>query len=140
MTKSVAQKMGLKPGHRAYFQHAPASALEAVGLPELKVETVLDGEFDYIHLFTTTQAELDELFPRLQAHLHPAGKLWVSWPKGKQLGTDLTLPTVIRIGYRHGLVESTSLSVDATWSALKFTHPKKGKTYHNSYGQLPQKE
>ena len=63
--------------------------------------------------------------------------LWVSWPKGKQLGTDLALPHVIRIGYSHGLVESSCLSVDATWSALKFTHPKKGKTYNNSYGKLP---
>lgn len=42
-----------------------------------------------------------------------------------------------RIGYSHGLVESTTLSIDATWSAIKFTHPKPGKTYRNSYGQLP---
>jgi hypothetical protein len=47
------------------------------------------------------------------------------------------LPEVIGIGYRHGLVESKTLSVDATWSAIKFTHPIKGKVYKNSYGQLP---
>lgn len=29
------------------------------------------------------------------------------------------------------------MSVDATWSALKLTHPKPGKTYRNSYGRLP---
>ena len=51
--------------------------------------------------------------------------------------TDLVLPEVIRIGYRHGLVESKTLSVDATWSAIKFTHPVAGKVYKNSYGQLP---
>ncbi|GAB3529414.1 hypothetical protein GCM10027402_32720 [Arthrobacter monumenti] len=43
---------------------------------------------------------------------------------------------IIRIGYEHGLVESTALSVDSTWSAIKFTHPKPGKTYQNSYGTL----
>ena len=80
---------------------------------------------------------MNELFPRLKSHLKPSGMLWVSWPKGKQLGTDLSLPSVIRIGYSHGLVESTCLSVDATRSALKFTHPKQGKAYHNSYGKLP---
>lgn len=137
MSKSVAQKMGIRPGQRAFFQNAPLSALDAIGLPELKVETVLDGDFEYIHLFTTTQAEFNKQFPRLKAHLQPAGVLWVSWPKGRRQGTDLTLPSVIQIGYRHGLVESTCLSVDTTWSGLKFTHPKKGKTYHNSHGQLP---
>ncbi len=61
----------------------------------------------------------------------------MSWPKGRKLGTDLTLPHVIRIGYSHGLVESTTLSVDGTWSAMKFTHPKRGKDYKNSFGHLP---
>ena len=79
--------------------------------------------------------ELD--FPALMRHLKPTGMLWVSWPKAKQLGTDLNLPNVIRIGYSHGLVESTCLSVDATWSGIKFTHPKPGKVYQNSHGQLP---
>jgi hypothetical protein len=63
--------------------------------------------------------------------------LWVSWPKNKKLGTDLALPKVIEIGYNHGFVESKTLSVDATWSAMKFTYPKKGKVYNNSYGRLP---
>jgi hypothetical protein len=45
------------------------------------------------------------------------------------------LPLVIKTGY-DGLVESKCVSVDSTWSALKFTWPKKGKVYNNSYGQL----
>jgi hypothetical protein len=36
------------------------------------------------------------------------------------------------------LVESKTISVNDTWSAIKFTHPKKGKVYKNSYGKLPQ--
>ena len=51
--------------------------------------------------------------------------------------TDLTLPEIIRIGYDHGLVESTTLRIDDTWSGMKFTHPKSGKVYRNSYGRLP---
>ncbi len=55
----------------------------------------------------------------------------------RKLGTDLALPKVIEIGYDHGLVESKTLSVGATWSVMRFTHPKKGKAYNNSYGRLP---
>lgn len=131
-------KMGLKGGYRAYLLNAPASAIEAMDMPELEVIEQLRGFFDYIHLFVRTQTELDNEFPKLRDHLRPSGKIWVSWPKAKQLGTDLTLPTVIRIGYDHGMVESTTLSIDSVWSAIKFTHPKQGKTYSNSYGTLPE--
>jgi hypothetical protein len=52
------------------------------------------------------------------------------------LGTDLTLAKVIALGYDYGLVESKTISIDATWSAIKFTHPKQAKEYKNSYGRL----
>lgn len=68
----------------------------------------------------------------------PGGKLWLSWPKGRKLGSDLSLPDVIRIGYGFGLVESTCLRVDDTWAGLRFTHPKPGNVYANTYGTLPQ--
>jgi hypothetical protein len=129
--------MGVKPGSRAYLLNAPPATRAAIDLPELAVGADLDGGFDYIHVFVVGQAEMHETFPRLKAHLAAGGMLWLSWPKGRRLGSDLTLPKVIEIGYTYGLVESTCLSVDATWSGLKFTHPKPGKVYRNSYGTLP---
>ena len=136
LLKTVSQKMGVKEGMRAFILNPPQSALDAISLPNLDFDTVLKGEFDYIHFFSKAQAEMDDLLPKLKTNLKPTGMLWLSWPKRKKLGTDLTLPVIIKIGYGHGLVESTCLSVDATWSGLKFTHPKKDKVYQNSYGQL----
>lgn len=135
--RDVSQKMGIKEGMLAFFVNTPQSALDAINLPTLNIASQLEGQFDYIHVFTITQAEMDDVFPKLKHHLKPTGMLWVSWPKNKKLNTDLVLSKVINIGYSHGLVESTCLSVDATWSGLKFTFPKKGKDYHNSFGQLP---
>jgi hypothetical protein len=137
MPRTVAAKLGIKEGARAIFVDAPDAALAAINPPELEVAPTLAGTFDYIHLFARRRADLDAAFPKLAAHLTPTGMLWVSWPKGRQLGTDLTLPEVIRIGYHHGLVESKSVSVDATWAALKFTHPVAGRVYRNTYGRLP---
>ena len=137
MSRSVAEKMGIKESMRAYFVNAPALALKAIGLPELAVSEDLDGDFDHIHFFSITQAEMDETLPKLKAHLRASGMLWMSWPKGGKLGSDLVLPKVIEIAYRHGLVESTCLRIDDTWAGLKLTHPKKGKVYRNSYGTLP---
>ena len=134
MSRTVSENMGIREGTRAIFVNAPKAARGAIDPPSLDLASELAGEFDYIHLFTRTRAELDDAFPKLKAHLKPTGMLWVSWPKNKKLGTDLALPKVIESGYDHGLVESKTLSVDATWSAMKFTHPKKGKAYNNSYG------
>lgn len=137
MTRTVSEKMGIKEATRGIFVNAPEAAREAIDPPSLDVAPELAGEFGYIHLFARTRAELDDAFPKLKDHLGPAGMLWVSWPKNNKLDTDLALPKVVEIGYDRGLVESKCLSVDDTWSALKFTHPKKSKTYHNSHGRLP---
>ena len=129
--------MGLKENMRAIFINAPDDAINAIDPPNLELETTLAGNFDYIHLFATSQSAFHENFPTLKEHLKETGMLWVSWPKAGKNNTDLTLTTVIKLGYEYGLVESKSISVNDTWSALKFTYPKKAKTYNNSYGKLP---
>ncbi|RPJ24534.1 MAG: DUF3052 family protein [Chloroflexi bacterium] len=136
MTGPVSKKMGIKEGIRAFFMNAPAQVVEAIDLPHLDLAKRLAGNFDYIHFFAKSQEEFNDIFPRLKAHLKPTGVLWVSWPKSGKLETDLTLTKVIELGYNHGLVESKTISIDGTWSAIKFTHPKKGKVYKNSYGKL----
>ena len=134
--KTVSQKMGIKENSRVIIINAPSDAIDGMKLPEIDIAKRLTGEFDYIHLFVKTQLEYKEKFPKLKPHLKLSGMLWVSWPKGGQLDTDLSLTKVINIGYGFGLVESTCLSINSIWSALKFTHPKKGKEYNNSHAEL----
>jgi hypothetical protein len=136
MTGLAFKKMGIKEGARAILVNAPAESIKAIDPSHLDLATKLTGKFDYIHLFTKSQEEFNKLFPRLKTHLKPTGMLWVSWPKNKKMGTDLTLTKVIELGYDHGLVESKTIKIDETWSAIKFTHPKPGKVYNNSYGKL----
>jgi hypothetical protein len=136
MSGVVLKQLGIKEGARAFLANAPAEAVEAIDPSQLDVATKMTGKFDYIHLFTASQDEFNDMFPKLKSHLKPTGMLWVSWPKNRKLGTDLTLTKVIELGYNHGLVESKTISVNETWSAIKFTHPKKGKVYENSYGKL----
>jgi hypothetical protein len=136
MTTPLLRKIGVKQGTRSILIDAPAEVVKAIGLPRDEVATRLAGAFGYIHVFVTNQDDLDATFPKLKRHLLEGGMLWVSWPKGKSIGTDLTLKKIIEIGYSHGLVESKTISIDPAWSAMKFTFPKEGKQYHNSYGQL----
>lgn len=128
-------KLGVKEGMRTAILKAPAELADLFA--ELRGHsTRLSGNFDCIHLFAVTREEFLAIFPEACGHLNPGGMLWASWPKGGGMGTDLTLMEVIRLGYDFGMVESKCISLDARWSALKFTLPKPGKTYHNSYGRL----
>jgi hypothetical protein len=128
--------MGVKENSKAVFVNAQKEALENINLPTLDIQEKLKEELDYIHLFVKTQTEFITHFPKLKQHLKLNGMLWVSWPKGGKLGTDLNIKSIIKLGYDFGLVESTCLSINDIWSGLKFTHPKKGKVYNNSYGKL----
>ena len=136
MERSVAEKMGIKENSKAILFNPDEEVVKNMKLPILEVSKNLKNEFDYIHLFVKKQSEFVKHFPKLKKHLKPTGMLWVSWPKGGKLETDLNIKTVIKLGYDFGLVESTCLSINEIWSGLKFTHPKKGKIYNNSYGKL----
>jgi len=134
--KSVSQKMGIKENSRVMLLNAPKEAIEEMKLPAVNKDHALTGLFDYICIFVIHKKELELKFPNLKSHLKLSGMLWVSWPKGGQSDTDLSLSEVIKIGYEFGLVESSCISINSTWSALKFTHPKKGKIYNNSHAEL----
>lgn len=133
----MAQKMGVKAGVRAHILGAPADCVAAMELPDLDLTDELAGEFDYLHLFVTRRRQMRDDFSSLKEHLRPGGMLWVSWPKNGRLGADLTMKSVIAIGYDLNMVESICLRIDDTWAGLKFTRPKPGKLYNNSYGTLP---
>ena len=135
-TRSVAKKMSIKEKSRAIFVNSDDEALNGIHLPVLNMSNKLEGEFDYIHLFVKTQTEFNDYFPKLKEYLKSTGMKWVSWPKGRKSGMDLNIKTVIKLGYDFGLVESICLSINDIWSGLKFTHPRKGKVYNNSYGRL----
>lgn len=136
MSRTIADKIGIKSDMRTYFAHAPEDFPEITQLPNVELKSTLHGEFDYIHFFVITQKEFHTTFEKLKQHLKKDGMLWVSWPKSKQKQTDLSITKVIEIGYDYGMVESKAISIDPVWSAIKFTFPKDGKVYNNSYGKL----
>ncbi len=136
MTKTVYEKMGIKPDEKVIFLNGDGDAIANIKFPRMHIEKSLNSKFDHIILFVKTEDDMKSQFRQLKSYLRQTGKLWLAWPKTKQLGSDLNIKTVIKIGYENGLVESTNLSINSVWTALKFTWPKPGKIYNNSYGVL----
>lgn len=136
--KNTSEKIGISDNSKVLIINAPSETIKELNLPvKPAFNKSEDKEFDHIILFTKKQSQLDNEFPKYKKLITETGKLWVAWPKGGQFGTDLNRNEVIKIGYNHGLVESMNLSINDTWTALKFTHPKPDKVYNNSYGKLP---
>ena len=122
--KPILEKLLLKPGYRAVVLNAPASYQPVLAsLPSgVELAVSLDGQFDFIHYFARDQAELQREGPRLKAALKPRGLLWVSYPKGRALGTNLNRDIAAAMLHELGLQGVAQVAIDDTWSALRFKH------------------
>ncbi|HYL93712.1 MAG TPA: DUF3052 domain-containing protein [Alphaproteobacteria bacterium] len=119
----LAQKIGIKPGHRMILRNHPDTFLKDLGkLPEGVEKTdKLSGQANVLVYFTDRQAALRKDFTQLAQRLVPDGMIWIAWPKkssGKE--TDLNENIVRDIGLETGLVDVKVCAIDDTWSGLKF--------------------
>jgi hypothetical protein len=110
------KKLRYKPGMKVAVSCAPAG-FEA----DLASAGVTRGrkDLDLAQAFFTRTSELERALPRLRASLAPGGILWLCYPKGKALGTDLDRDVVRESAARHGLQAVALVAIDAVWSALR---------------------
>jgi hypothetical protein len=119
----INRKLGLDSSTAACLLHLPASLKDTLG----GLNSVLGRQPSYSWLlaFYKTSADLAAEIEQLRLKINPSGQLWLAWPK-KTSGTksDLTDRVVRSFGLGAGLVDVKVVSLDATWSALKFVHRK----------------
>ena len=122
-TRSLVDKLGIKPGFRTAFIHAPEGFDRTLGLLPNGVVPLakVTKDLDFIHAFFTEAARLNKEFPALKNALKQTGSLWISWPKkAAKMDTDLSDNIVRQAGLSHGLVDVKVCAVDEVWSGLKF--------------------
>ncbi len=90
--KSLADKLGIKPGKKLHLSNAPDGYGRTLGtLPTgATMLKALQGPCDFIQFFTKEKSELKAAFPKLKKNLATDGILWISWPKGaSKIKTDV---------------------------------------------------
>jgi hypothetical protein len=122
---NLIDKLGVKPGMRVIIMRAPGGYLDL--LPDLptraKLVKVLNGRFDMIQYFASSEPQLGAVMPNLAASLVPGGMLWVSWvKKTSPRNTGMDENIVRRIGLAAGLVDVKVAAVTDEWSGLKFVY------------------
>ncbi len=119
----LIQKLRMQPGQRVLILNPPPGHNEALApLPDgIVLEEVPAGKYDFVHLFVKDQAELEQLGPRALESVEYDGLLWISYPKkSSKVKTDLTRDVGWDVVARAGLRPVTQVSIDETWSALRY--------------------
>jgi len=118
----LAKKLGIAAGasvvtigqpddYRALVSPLPAGAHIVSRMPK---------QPEFVHLFTTSRAELAKHLKRLRTMLVPNGTIWVSWPKrASGVATDITEDVIRAVALPLGFVDVKVCAVDETWSGLK---------------------
>lgn len=128
----LPKKLGIKEGSRVALIGAPSGFLDVLGElpPRVKVTSRRSGEADVIVLFATKFTRLHLEFPKAM-ELMPAsgGMLWISWPKkAAKMDTDLDENLIRDYGLDLGLVDTKVCAIDETWSGLRFSRRRAGRS------------
>ncbi|MEY1556816.1 DUF3052 family protein [Yoonia sp. R2331] len=114
------KKLGLKDGMAAEVINPPDSYSHHLlsGSPVVNWGAVADQ--DFVHLFTTLRAELEEVLTARLSTMARDGMIWVSWPKKtSKVPTEVIEDTIREVALPIGLVDVKVCAVTEVWSGLK---------------------
>lgn len=117
--KSIAEKLGFKPGRCAWMLDAPGNIQEIIGLPAEQP----DGDIDLLLGFAVDVAALDPLADRMLRIYKRGGAFWVAHPKKSgSIKSDLSRDAGWDRLTREGMIPVTQIAIDNDWSALRFRY------------------
>jgi hypothetical protein len=110
----LTEKLQLKPGQPLLILSPPPG----VTLPASTADSH-PATASAVIGFAARSEDLDQLGPFIDAAR--ADRLaWIGYPKGGKLGTDLSRDQLARALASEGIKPVRQVSIDATWSALRF--------------------
>ena len=120
---SVIKKLQIKPQTRWLFYNAPDNCLNLLDpVPEgLQISSKPDNTFDGILMFVSNSAAIAEGLQTIEALLKPETIFWIAYPKKSSgLNSGLHMMGNWDEPAKYGLRVVTSVSIDDTWTALRF--------------------
>jgi hypothetical protein len=120
--KSLADKLGIKPGSRIWALCPPPHYPELLGPLPAGAAMVSDAaDADLLHAFVADRVDLNQHVAFLTGAPRLGAALWISWPKkASPRFVDLTEGGVRDAILPTGWVDVKVCAVDADWSGLKF--------------------
>jgi hypothetical protein len=112
----LAKKLQVRPGSRVAVLGAPPD-IDLVLPPGVIPSN--SGPADIVLVYVPNRASLTASLAASQKRLVSDGLLWIAYPKGGQLGTDLNRDILALTLHSKGLEPVSQIAVDDVWSALR---------------------
>lgn len=123
MTKSVAAKLGMKPGMRALIIAPPPGYQELLApLPDgLDVHSKPGRLYPFVQVFATRLSDISKFAKGLSKSAAPNALVWISYPKKTanthgDLDRDVLREAMSGTGWRAVSI----IAIDQIWSASRF--------------------
>ncbi|MFT2010796.1 YdeI/OmpD-associated family protein [Pontibacter sp. 13R65] len=131
MIQELGKKLQLKQAQQVVVPQAPAAFTDALSAEGFTVATTFEAlqeKAAAVQLFVEEKAALEKLVPEAVAALQPEGILWIAYPKKTSgIKTDLTRDEGWRILSDFGYEAVRQISIDNTWSSVRFRHQSERK-------------
>jgi hypothetical protein len=124
MPKTVAEKLLLKPGSAVWSSDKAALSI-AGELPEGVEISKRAGDAAVALVVAPDAKTLTSVLKKHGVQLPRVATTWVLYPKGN--ATDINRDTIWPLLTEYGLRPNGQVSVDETWSALRFRALKDGE-------------
>lgn len=123
-SKTVAEKIYIKPGMKIGFFNQPDNLDELLGdLPEdVEIAEELENtELDLILAFIEDRQMLEAYLYSLKNAIHNDGALWIAYHKGSSsVDTDINRDTIAEYGTSMDLKGVAMVSINKNWSGFRF--------------------
>ena len=127
----LSKKLGIQEGFHIQVYNTPKKYTDFFyEFPQDVVFHTSENQesIDFIHIFATTENELNNAFLTAKPLLKKNGVLWLSWPKkSSQMASELDQSFVRNFGLKNGLVDVKVAAIDENWSGHKFVYRVKDR-------------
>lgn len=119
MAKTIAEKLGLKPGMTGWAPGCPADLVQIIPFPArlpAKKPDILIG-------FAASVADIPATLALILPHYAHGAALWFAYPKKTgRIKTDISRDQGWELLAERDLLPVTQIALDDTWSALRFRY------------------
>jgi hypothetical protein len=122
IAENIFKKLRLLPSQKILIVNAPKEYLDFLGdmYYDTAVDDNMEGVYDFVQIFATTQAELEHLVKKYGKSGKYDCIFWGCYPKGGgKIKSDIKRDTVWSAFQLIEMHAVTQVAIDETWSALR---------------------